>query len=85
MGLTSPAVSRLAHKRSGCCPKSPVRRNYRRPGVWRSRPACDFEPLISDEIFYKAQAVLSERVPVIAPLLKRRPDFPRRGFVRRAA
>jgi hypothetical protein len=31
----------------------------------------DFEPLISEEIFYKAQAVLSGRVPVIAPLLKR--------------
>ena len=28
----------------------------------------DFEPLISDEIFYKAQAVLSGRVPVTAPL-----------------
>jgi site-specific DNA recombinase len=42
----------------------------------------DFEPLISEEIFYKAQAVLSGKVPVIAPLLKHRPDFPLRGFVR---
>ena len=45
----------------------------------------DFDPLISEEIFYKAQAVLSSRVPVTAPLLKRRPDFPLRGFVRCAA
>ena len=44
----------------------------------------DFEPLISEEIFYKAQAVLSGQAPAIAPLLKRRPDFPLRGFVRRA-
>jgi site-specific DNA recombinase len=42
----------------------------------------DFEPLISEEIFHKAQAVLSGKAPVIAPLLKRRPDFPLRGFVR---
>ncbi len=42
----------------------------------------DFEPLIGEAIFYKAQAVLSGKVPVIAPLLKRRPDFPLRGFVR---
>src|SRR5688500_10224783 len=42
----------------------------------------DFDPLISEEIFYKAQAVLSSRVPVTAPLLKRRPDFPLRAFVR---
>ena len=45
----------------------------------------DFDPLIREEIFYKAQAVLSSRVPVTAPLLKRRPDFPLRGFVRCAA
>ena len=45
----------------------------------------DFDPLISEEIFYKAQAVLSGKVPLIAPLQKRRPDFPLRGFVRCAA
>ena len=45
----------------------------------------DFEPLISDEVFYKAQAVLAGRVPVTAPLQRNRPDFPLRGFVRCAA
>jgi hypothetical protein len=39
----------------------------------------DFEPLIGEEIFYKAQAVLSGKVPVVAPLLKRRQDRPLRG------
>jgi hypothetical protein len=36
----------------------------------------DCEPLISEEIFYKAQAVLSGKVSVVAPWQKRRPDFP---------
>ena len=45
----------------------------------------DFDPLITEEIVYKAQGVLSGKVPRIAPLLKRRPDFPLRGFVRCAA
>ena len=45
----------------------------------------DFEPLIAEDIFYKAQAVLSGRVPLIAPLMRNRPDFPLRGFVRCAA
>ena len=44
-----------------------------------------FDPLISESIFYKAQTVLSGKVPVTAPLLKRRPDFPLCGFVRCAA
>ena len=44
----------------------------------------DFEPLTSQEVFYKAQAVLLGKVPVVAPLLKCRADFPLRGFVRRA-
>jgi hypothetical protein len=39
----------------------------------------DFKPLISEAIFYKAQAVPSGKVPVVAPLLKRRPDRPLRG------
>jgi len=45
----------------------------------------DFKPLIAEDIFYKAQAVLSGKVPLIAPLMRNRPDFPLRGFVRCAA
>ena len=45
----------------------------------------DFEPLVSDEAFYKAQAVLAGRVPSTAPLQRSRPDFPLRGLVRCAA
>jgi len=45
----------------------------------------DFEPLIAEDIFYKAQAVLSGKVPLVAPLMRNRPDFPLRGFVQCAA
>ena len=42
----------------------------------------DFEPLISEEMFYRVQAVLSGRVPSTAPQQRAHPDFPLRGFVR---
>jgi hypothetical protein len=42
----------------------------------------DFEPLISEDLFYQAQAVLSGRLPVTAPRKRAHPDFPLRGFVR---
>ncbi|MPZ20329.1 MAG: hypothetical protein GEV06_20795 [Luteitalea sp.] len=42
----------------------------------------DFEPLISEELFYRVQAILSGRVPNTAPRKRAHPDFPLRGFVR---
>jgi len=45
----------------------------------------DFDPLISKSIFYKAQAVLSGKVPMTEPLLNAPPDLPLRGFMRCAA
>jgi hypothetical protein len=42
----------------------------------------DFAPLISEELFYRVQAILSGRVPSMAPLKRAPPDFPLRGFVR---
>src|SRR5262249_40394924 len=42
----------------------------------------DFEPLISKEMFYRVQAILSGRTPSTAPLQRAHPDFPLRGFVR---
>ncbi|MBA2353456.1 MAG: recombinase zinc beta ribbon domain-containing protein [Acidobacteria bacterium] len=42
----------------------------------------DFEPLISEDTFYRVQAVLSGRTPSTVPQLQRHPDFPLRGFVR---
>jgi site-specific DNA recombinase len=42
----------------------------------------DFEPLISEALFYRVQAILSGRVPNTAPRKRAHPDFPLRGFVR---
>jgi hypothetical protein len=42
----------------------------------------DFEPLISEDLFFRVQAVLSGRVPSTTPQLRAPPDFPLRAFVR---
>jgi hypothetical protein len=42
----------------------------------------DFEPLISEELFYRVQSVLSGRVPSTTPQQRAHPDFPLRAFVR---
>jgi DNA invertase Pin-like site-specific DNA recombinase len=42
----------------------------------------DFEPLISENLFYQVQTVLSGRVPSTAPRKRAHPDFPLRAFVR---
>jgi DNA invertase Pin-like site-specific DNA recombinase len=42
----------------------------------------DFEPLVSEQTFYRAQAVSQGRVQVSAPRERNHPDFPLRGFVR---
>jgi site-specific DNA recombinase len=36
----------------------------------------DFEPLISEDLFYRAQAVLSGRLPSTTPKQRAHPDFP---------
>ena len=42
----------------------------------------DFEPLISEDLFYQVQVVLSGRIASTAPRQRVHPDFPLRGFVR---
>ena len=42
----------------------------------------DFDPLVSEEVFYRAQAVLCGRMPVATPKQRAHPDFPLRAFVR---
>lgn len=42
----------------------------------------DFEPIITCELFDRAQTVLSGRLPSTAPKLRSHPDFPLRNFVR---
>ena len=40
----------------------------------------DFEPLISEDLFYRVQVVLSGRVPSTTPQQRAHPDFPLRAF-----
>ena len=42
----------------------------------------NFEPLVDEPTFYRAQAVLDGRVVVAGPRQRNDPDFPLRGFVR---
>ena len=42
----------------------------------------DFEPLVEESTFYRAQAVLDGRIVVAGPRPRNHPDFPLRGFVR---
>lgn len=42
----------------------------------------DFEPLVDEATFYRAQAVLDARVVVAGSRQRNHPDFPLRGFVR---
>jgi site-specific DNA recombinase len=45
----------------------------------------DFEPIVTEDLFQRAQAVLSGRLPSTAPRLQAHPDFPLRNFVRCAS
>lgn len=42
----------------------------------------DFEPLVSEQTFHRAQAVSDGRVQVTAPRERNHPDFPLRGLLR---
>ena len=39
----------------------------------------DFEPLISEDLFYRLQAILSGRLPSTTPKQRAHPDFPLTG------
>ena len=59
-----------------------LRRNCGRAGYGVRGKRGDFEPLVSEELFYRVQAILSGRTPSTAPQQRAHPDFPLRGFVR---
>jgi site-specific DNA recombinase len=42
----------------------------------------DFEPLISEKVFYRVQAILDGRLEITAPRQRNDLDFPLRGYVR---
>lgn len=42
----------------------------------------DFDPLITEEVFYRVQAILTGRAQTTGPLNRRRPEFPLRAFIK---
>jgi site-specific DNA recombinase len=42
----------------------------------------DFDPLVSEQTFYRVQGILSGRVVAVGPHLRNHPEFPLRAFVR---
>ena len=42
----------------------------------------DLNPVVSEDVIFRAQAVLSGRPPIAAPKLRSHPDFPLSNFVR---
>lgn len=42
----------------------------------------DFEPLVSEKVFFRVQAILDGRMEVTAPRQRSDPDFPLRGYIR---
>ena len=42
----------------------------------------DFDPLVTDRLFYRVQAILDGRLEMTAPRQRSDPDFPLRGYVR---
>jgi DNA invertase Pin-like site-specific DNA recombinase len=49
---------------------------------WCEKQRGDFEPLVSQEIFDRVQAILSGKRASVMPRLRNHPDFPLRHFVR---
>jgi hypothetical protein len=76
------AASRSRRKRSACrCATSCTRESWTCPSTALTASAATSK-LISEQLFYRVQAILSGRVPSTAPRKRAHPDLPLRGFVR---
>jgi site-specific DNA recombinase len=62
--------------------RNPIYAGILRAPRWGIEGKGDFEPLVSEEVFYRAQAVLDGRAAPTVTHLRDNPDFPLRGFVR---
>jgi site-specific DNA recombinase len=65
-------------------PEYPPNRTFDSVSVSRvaALAECNFEPLVDEATFYRAQAVLDGRVVVAGPRQRNHQDFPLRGTVR---
>lgn len=62
--------------------RNPVYAGIIRVPTWGTEQKGDFEPIITEETFYRAQAVLDGRALTTAPHVRNHTDFPLRRFVR---
>ena len=62
--------------------RKPVYAGWIQVDGWGERVRGDFEPLVSQEVFDTAQAILSGKRSTVTPRLRSHPDFPLRHFVK---
>jgi DNA invertase Pin-like site-specific DNA recombinase len=85
VGLRSRKGSRLSPQSFGQMMRNPIYVGRVESPNYGVSTRGDFEPLVDEATFYRAQAVLDGRIVVAGPRQRNHPDFPLRGFVRREA
>jgi len=62
--------------------RNPVYAGWLQVKGWGERQRGDFEPLVSQDVFDRVQAILSGKRVSVMPRLRSHPDFPLRHFVK---
>jgi site-specific DNA recombinase len=81
-GLRSRKGLRLSPQSFGQMMRNPIYVGRVESAAYGVSTQGDFEALVDEATFYRAQAVLDGRVVVAGPRQRNHPDFPLRGFVR---
>jgi hypothetical protein len=82
LGLKPVVDSRCPRKRlTACCAIASTSGRSMLP-ITAFATRGDFEPLVSEKVFYRVQAILDGRFEITAPRERSGPDFPLRGYVR---
>ena len=82
-GLRSPKGLKLSPQSFGQMMRNPIYAGKVESPDYGVSTKGNFEPLVDEATFYRAQAVLDGRIVVAGPRQRNHPDFPLRGFVRR--
>ena len=81
-GLRSRKGLALSPQSFGQMMRNPIYAGKVESPDYRVSTTGDFDPLVDEATFYRAQAVLDGRIVVAGPRQRHHPDFPLRGFVR---
>ncbi len=82
VGLTGKYGKPIATQTFAKLLRNPLYAGNMRAPRWGFEGKGNFDPLVSEEIFFRAQAVLDGRAPTSAAYVRNNPDFPLRGFAR---